>query len=97
MEYAQLIIDSPISSNWVIAALLAVALFMINRATDKADVRERKIDEILEKQQKQLDNHELMLQEHNIRLENHDDDIAQRNQDLATEIIFKLKEFGKLI
>lgn len=96
MNYAQLIIDSPISSNWVIAALLAVALFMIKRVADKADIREKKIDDILEKQQKQLDNHELMLREHNIRLESHSEDIGERNQELANALLFKIDQLNKL-
>lgn len=68
MEYAQLIADTGLSANWVMAILLAVAVFLQKRANDKADKREIKIDSILERQQEQISEHEKLLAVHEIQL-----------------------------
>lgn len=68
MEYAQLIADSGISANWVMAILLGVAIYYQKRANDKADKREIKIDEILSAVQKQVSAHDIQLAVHEMQL-----------------------------
>ena len=87
MRYAQILMDSGISANWVMAGLLAILLIIMKRSGDAADRREKKIDEILEKQQVQLNNHELMLARHSERLDGYGDDIAEQNRRLAERAI----------
>lgn len=68
MEYAQLISDTAISANWVMAGLLAVAVFLQKRANDKADKREIKVDSILEKLSETLSEHGERLAVHDVQL-----------------------------
>jgi hypothetical protein len=89
MELAPLVTDTTISANWIIAGMMALLIFMIKRSNDRADIRERKIDEILEAQQKQISEHEKTLLAHQFRIENHDD-IYERNERVYREIMLKL-------
>lgn len=93
MEYilSQLMIDSPVSSNWIIAGLLAVALFMIKKAMDKGDAREKKIDEMLEAQQRQINDHSNTLVLHEEKLERLSEDVGKDTHKLAEEIMAKIK------
>ena len=70
MKLGQLVVDSAISANWVMAGLLAIAIYFQKRANDKADDREKKIDKILEQQQNQINEHELKLALHEERFNN---------------------------
>lgn len=89
METAPLLTDTAISANWIIAGMMALLIFMIKRANDRADIRERKIDEILEAQQKQINEHDKMLILHNARIDNHDD-VFERSERVYKEIMTKL-------
>lgn len=68
MEYAQLLSDTGISARWVMAGLLAIAIYFQKRANDKADTRELKIDSILEKINDTLKEHGEMLAVHDAKL-----------------------------
>jgi len=72
MEVAlgQLIVDTPISANWVMVILFGVAIYFQKRANDKADEREKKIDKILEQQQAQITEHEVKLALHEEKFNN---------------------------
>lgn len=98
MEYliGQLMIDSPVSSNWIIAGLLAVALFMIKKAIDKGDAREKKIDDMLEAQQKQINDHSNVLVLHEERLDRLSEDVGKDTHKLAEEIMAKIKLLKQL-
>lgn len=98
MEYliGQLMIDSPVSSNWIIAGLLAVALFMIKKAMDKGDMREKKIDEMLEAQQKQINDHSNILVVHEEKIERLSQNIDKDTHELAEEIMAKIKLLKQL-
>ena len=83
--------DSAISANWLIAVMLAYLLYQNKRANDKADIRETKIDAILEKQQKQLNQHELKLAVQSERMNDMNINYGESNKKLAEEIINKLR------
>lgn len=72
MEVAlgQLIVDTPISANWVMVILFGIAIYFQKRANDKADEREKKIDKILEQQQAQITEHEVKLALHEEKFNN---------------------------
>lgn len=89
MELAPLVTDTTISANWIIAAMMALLIFMIKRSNDRADIRERKIDEILEAQQKQILEHDKLLVAHQLKIENHDD-IFEKSERVYREIMLKL-------
>jgi len=89
MELAPLVTDTTISANWIIAAMMALLIFMIKRSNDRADIRERKIDEILEKQNHQLEQHEKFIALHQQKLESYDD-IMDQNRDIYRSIMLKL-------
>ncbi len=61
MEYAQILVDSGISANWVIAGMLIIIIAFQKRANDKADKRESKVDSILEGLEKMINSHESRL------------------------------------
>ena len=84
---AQLMVDTSLSANWVMAGLLAVILIIMKRSSDAADRREKKIDEILEKQQTQLTNHETMLAIHRDRIDKMGDFISEHNKTLIDRIL----------
>jgi len=90
MEIAQLMFDSSISANWVMAGLMAILLILMKRNGDKADIREKKIDELLEAQQKQLNSHAIILERHNEKIENFSGDISQSNKDLIEGLFNKI-------
>lgn len=69
MQYAQILVDTGVSANWVMALLLGVAVILQKRANDKADKRETKIDEILSALQKQVTDHDVKLAVHESKLE----------------------------
>lgn len=94
MKFAQLLVDAPISANWVMIAVLSIAIYFQKRANDKADKREEKIDEILAKQQEQLNSHAMTLGLHGQRLDSHDEQfegIAKSTRDIVEEITMKIK------
>jgi len=68
MEYAQLLTDTGLSANWVMAILLGVAIYFQKRANDKADKREAKVDSILEKISETLADHGERLAVHETKL-----------------------------
>jgi len=70
MKLAQLVVDTPISANWVMVCLFAIAIYFQKRANDKADDREKKIDKILEQQQNQINEHGIQLALHEERFNN---------------------------
>jgi hypothetical protein len=91
MELAQLTIDSSISANWVMAGLLAVLLIVMKRSAEAADRREKKIDEILEKQQIQLNNHEVMLNLHRDKIDTLGNDISEHNKSILENMMDKIR------
>lgn len=68
MEYAQILVDTGISANWVMALLLGVVIILQKRANDKADQREKKVDSILEDLTHIVNNHDKTLAIHDIQL-----------------------------
>lgn len=84
----QLLTDTGISSNWLIAGLLTLLIFMIKRTGDKADAREKKIDEILEKQSEAIGNLEKMVALHDQQLTY---DVSKSNEDLLNKMMLKMK------
>ena len=68
MEYAQLISDTGLSANWVMVILVTIAIIMQKRANDKADKREIKVDEILEKLNDKVIEHGEILAVHEVQL-----------------------------
>lgn len=91
MEIGQILLsDSGISANWVMAGLLTILLIVMKRSADAAERREKKIDDMLEKQQLQLNNHELLLARHGERLDGLDDDIGNKNMKIYNQIMSKI-------
>jgi len=83
--------DTSISANWVMAGLLAVLLIVMKRSSEAADRREKKIDEILEKQQIQLNNHEILLNVHREKIEKLGSEISDSNHSLVDQILTKIR------
>lgn len=68
MEYAQILVDTGISANWVMAFLLGVVIILQKRANDKADQREKKVDSILEDLKNIVNTHDKTLAIHEMQL-----------------------------
>jgi hypothetical protein len=89
MEFAPLLTDTGVSANWLIAGMMALLIFMMKRANDRADIREKKIDEILEKQQEQISEHDKLLAFHQAKIEIHDN-VFEKSERVYKEIMLKL-------
>lgn len=90
IKHAQILMDSGISANWVMAGLLAILLIIMKRSADAADRREKKIDEMLQKQQDQLNAHAIILERHNEKIENFSSDISESNKALINGIFDRI-------
>lgn len=97
VNYAQMLFDSGVSANWVMAGLLAVLLIIMKRNGDAADRREKKIDEMLQKQQEQLNSHAIILAKHDGRIDSFQGDVSKSNKDLVEDIFDRIQDlnFGK--
>lgn len=97
VTYGQMLFDSGISANWVMAGLLAILLIIMKRNGDAADRREKKIDEMLMKQQEQLNSHAIILAKHDGRIDSFAGDVSKSNKDLVDSIFNKIGalNFGK--
>ena len=97
VTYGQILMDSGISANWVMAGLLAILLIIMKRSGDAADRREKKIDEILMKQQETINSHALILERHSEKLENFSGDVSESNKALVESIFNKMAalNFGR--
>ena len=90
VNYAQILFDSGISANWVMAGLLAILLIIMKRNGDAADRREKKIDEMLEKQQEQLNSHAIILAKHDGKIDSFTGDVSESNRALVNSIFDKI-------